>query len=200
MLNGWPECIDDLFSVSNVSYSCQLLVLSARVLRCSTLVLVALPHLHNVADIGHSLHLSILCLFHYFKIMFSFHQIYCLVIATHYPIFCKSKLLYNNQLAKGFTCGFRLDWADNVLNGGKTGLHFNAMRYDRDNIVCHIREISVLWMCVLLLRLPVGDNPYSKCSATLPVVRVVIIVIWIHWPPVLLWLWWWIQIEPCSWQ
>jgi hypothetical protein len=74
------------------------------------------------------------------------------------------------------------------LTGGKTGFHFDTMWYDRDNIVFHIRGIRELWVCVLLLTLPVGDNLYPKYTATLHVVRVVIIVIWIHRPSVLLWL------------
>jgi hypothetical protein len=70
---------------------------------------VALPHLRNVASIGNALHLPIRRLSHYFQIMFSFHPIYWLVIATHYPIIGKNKLLYNNQLAKHLTGGYHVD-------------------------------------------------------------------------------------------
>jgi len=44
----------------------------------------------------------------------------------------------------GLACGFWLPPADNILAKGITGLHSNAMRYDRDYVVHHIGEISVL--------------------------------------------------------
>ena len=47
--------------------------------------------------------------------------------------------------------------ANNILPKRKTGLHSDTMWYNREYVVSHIGEISVLWVCFLLLAQPVGD-------------------------------------------
>jgi len=77
-----------------------------------------------------------------------------------------------------------------------TDLHSNTMWYDREYILCHIEEISVLWVRFLLWTLPVGYVRYPQCIANRHWVGVVITEIWITLHPVF-----WcsrrrIQIEP----
>jgi len=54
MLEVWPGCFDDLFSIWNISYGCHLLLLGARFLQCSIWVLAARPHCPKVVYFDHS--------------------------------------------------------------------------------------------------------------------------------------------------
>jgi hypothetical protein len=58
------------------------------------------------------------------------------------------------------------------------------MSYDGEYVARHIGKISVLGVRFLLLMPPVGHIQYSKCSANLHWIRVVVIEIWINLPPV----------------
>jgi len=72
------------------------------------------------------------------------------------------------------------------------------MWYDRGSIPCHITEISVLWVCFIVLTPPVGDIWYTKLAAIFLLVRVVIITIQIILCSFLWTFRQWIEINPSS--
>jgi len=80
-LNIWPRCINDLFSIRNVSSGCHLLVLSAWFPLGSTEVLAALPHLQKVMDLGQSAQFTFLCFSLQLYVVFSFSRIQYRIIA-----------------------------------------------------------------------------------------------------------------------
>jgi hypothetical protein len=186
----------NLFLVRNVSYGGHLLVLSAWFILCSTSVLAALPHLHKVVNLGHSVQFPFLRLFLHFQVVFCFHCIQFGVSAWKNPVIGWRKLPYNDFFAKGLACGLWLPSADNISAKGKSGLHSDNMCCVREYVVCPIGEMGVLSMRVIRLSPPVGSVWYPKCSANLQWVRVVIIEIWIDLPPVIWCFRRQIQIEP----
>jgi len=73
------------------------------------------------------------------------------------------------------------------------------MRYDREDVMRHIGNISILWVCFLLSTPPVGYVQEPESTAYLHCVGVVINAIWIKLPPVLWCVGRRIQIQPgCS--
>jgi len=139
-------------------------------------------------------------LFLQFEVVFSVVDMQCCIISCQYSVNSLTKLPYCDLFPKGLACGFRLSPADNVSPKGNTGLHSNNMSYDREYVVCHIGEITLLWLCFLLLMPTIGDTRYAKFSANLHWVGVVIIKIGIDMSPVLWCFRRWIQIEPGSGQ
>jgi len=195
MLKEWPGWFDNLCSVQNASYSCHLLGLSVRFLLYSTYILAALPHLQQFIDFGHSVQFPFLHILLHVWVVFCVCCIQCGGIACQNPVISSSKLPYNDIFVKGFGCGFWLPPADNIPPKGITGLHSNTMWYDREYVACHIGEISVIWVCILLLAPAVGYIRYPKCTANCHQIAVVIIEIWINMPPILCSIRRWIQIE-----
>jgi len=74
------------------------------------------------------------------------------------------------------------------------------MWYNRGYIAWLTGEISVVWVCFLLLVPPPDEIRKPNCTASLNSVGVVIIKIWITIPLVLLWFSRWMQIETGSCQ
>jgi len=97
--------------------------------------------------------------------------------------------------AKGLLCWFWLPPAYNMSSNRKTQLHSDTLWYDRNYVLWHIIEIGVFWVLPLLLAPLVGYVLYPKCTANHHWVVVVIIEIWINWPPGLWCFKWWIQIK-----
>jgi len=114
------------------------------------------------------------------------------------PLFGSSMLPYNDFLAQGLTCGCWLPPAGIISPKGKTALHSDTMWYDRENDLCHIGDIGVLWVQFLQLSPPVSHVWYSQCTANLHWVTVVIIEIRITLPSVVWCFRQWIQIQPGS--
>jgi len=173
----WPGCFDNLFSVWNIFYDCQLVVLIARFLLYSMQVLAALPHLQTVMHHGHSIQFSIIRLSLRLQVIFWICSIQCWLITGQYTTIGRSKLPYDNVFGKGLACGIWRPLAYNIWPKGKTCLHSNNMWCDRYYLACHIGEISLLWVRVLLLSAPVGDIWYPEYTANLHSVGVVIITI-----------------------
>ena len=135
-------------------------------------------------------------LIHHFQVVLWVRHIQSWVMACQNPVRGSGKLPYNNFFDKGLACGFWLPPANNILPKGDTGLHSDTMRYDRKYVLCDIGEISVLWVCFLLLAPPVGYVRYTKCTTNLHLVVVVIFEIWLNWPTVVWYFRRQIQIEP----
>jgi hypothetical protein len=49
-----------------------------------------------------------------------------------------------NYFVKCLSCRFELPPSDHILRTGTTVLHSDTMMYDREYVVSHMREISVL--------------------------------------------------------
>jgi len=194
----WPGRIDDLFSIWTVSYGWHMNVLSPRFILCSTLILAGLPYLQNVVDLGHSVQFSILNPSLPFQLVCNICHNYCRVFASQYPVIGSTKLPYNDFFPKCLSCCFWLSAAENVSHKGSTTLHSDTIWYNREYIVCHIREIDVLYAHVFWLPQQFSDNGYRKCSAILHRAGVVIIKIRIKLLPVLWIFKWWIQMQPCG--
>jgi len=96
----------------------------------------------------------------------------------------------------GLACGFWLSPTKDISLEGKSGFQPDTMWYDREYAACHIGDIGVLWVRFILLPPPAGYVWDATCTANLHWVGVVVIQIWINWPPVLWILRRWIQIEP----
>jgi len=180
MLKELLGCFDNLFRVQNVSYSGHLLVLSAWFLLGSTYVLAALPHLQKVVNLGHSVQVPFLYLFLHFGEVFCVCGIPFCVSACQNTVIGSSELPYNDFFTKGLASGLWMPPANNILAKGKTGLHSDILCYDREFVVPHIGQISILWVRVLLLGPPIGYVRYPQCTANLQWVGVVIIEIWIN--------------------
>jgi len=102
MLNVWPACFDDLFSIGNVSNSCHLRVSGVWFLLYSTWVLVGLPHLWKVLDIGHTVQFLFHHLLFHFEVVFSFRCIQCCLIARQYSVIGSNQLPQYDICLKGF--------------------------------------------------------------------------------------------------
>jgi len=198
MMKIWPGCFNHLFSIWNVTYGCHLLAMSARSFLGRCYVLAALSQLQNVVDLGHTVQFSFLRLFLQFQVISIFCGIQWCTIFCEYSLIGSSNLSDYNFFQKCPANSIRLSPANHVSPKGKTGLHSDSMSYNRVYVVCHIGEIDVLWVHFILLAPPVSDIRWSKCTANLHWVGVVIIMIRINLPPVLWWLKRWIQIEPCG--
>jgi len=111
-----------------------------------------------------------------------------------------SKLAYCYLFTKGPTCGIWLPPANYISPQGNTDLHSDTMWYDRESIAFHSREISVLWVCFLLVVPPVRDILCLKCTSNLHRVGVVIIQNGIYWVQVIRRFRQWIQWETCGCQ
>jgi len=115
-------------------------------------------------DLGHSVQFPFLLLCLHFQGIFSFRSIQCWAIAQHYPVLGSSKLPYYDFFAKGLTWGFWLPTADNLSPKQRTGLLSDTVWYDTEYITCHIREMGVCWVHLLLLKQPVHRQ---KCKLTI---------------------------------
>jgi hypothetical protein len=151
MLQVCPVCINNLFSIQNVSNSCHLLVLSAWFPLGSTEVLAALPHLQTVVDHGHSVQLSFLSFSLQFYVVFSFGHIQHWIIACQYSVIRTGVPPQNDFFAMTLAYGFRLPSSDNIPRKGKTRHHSDTIRYDSEYVLCHIGELNVIWVCFYLL-------------------------------------------------
>jgi hypothetical protein len=92
-------------------------------------VLVDLPHLQTVVDVGHSVQFPFLCFSLQFYVVFSFSGIQYMIIARQYHIMGWSILPNDVILAKGLACGFGLPPSNNGWPKGKSGLHSNTVWY-----------------------------------------------------------------------
>jgi len=132
----------------------------------------------------------------HFRVVFSVHYLQCWDITHEYLIIGFSKLPYSQFFANGLACNCWLPPANNVLAKGKSGLHSDTMWYDKEYVACHIGQISVHSVRLLLVAPPVSYIQYPKCIATLHWGGVAIIVIWINLHPVLCCFRQWNQMEP----
>jgi len=112
-----------------------------------------------------------------------------------------AKYLTTAFLRNGLAFGFCMPPADNNQHTAKSSLHSTAMCCVREYIVCHIKEIGVLWVHFLLSAPPVPNIQYSKYTSNVHRICVVIITVWINLPPVLWWFRQWIQVvgSRCQW-
>jgi len=176
MFKVWPGCFYYLFCVRNVSYGGYLLVSSMRFLLHGTLVLSALPHLQKVLNPGQSVQFDFLCLIIHFRVIFCVRWIQFWISARQNPIVGCRKLPYTDFFAHGLGCGFWLPPADIISVKGTTGLNSGSMWYDREHVVRHIWEISVLQVRCLWLTPPIGYVWYPQCTGNLRWFGVEIIV------------------------
>jgi len=156
--------------------------------------LAALPHLHKVVDLGHSVQFSFLCFSLQLNVVFSFGHIQYRIVTCQFSIIGSYILPYNDYFGEDLAFGFRLPPSDNLSPKGNPRLHFENMWYDRKYVTCHIGQISVLWVYFLCLLPPVSNIGQPICTANLNGVGVVVIMIWINLPPILWRFMWWIQI------
>jgi len=132
MLKVWLGWFDNLFSIGNVSYGCDLLVLSERFLLCSTQVLAALPHLQKVMVLDHLLQILFLCLWFHLQVIFSFRHIQCCIIACLYLVIDCTKLPHYDYFLKGLAYGFRLPPVNNALRNRRTTFDSDSSQYAGD--------------------------------------------------------------------
>jgi len=122
--------------------------------------------------------------------------IQCKIIACQHQLIGARKLPCYESFVKGLVWGFWPPTADNISPKGNAGCHSNSIWYNGEYVVFHIGEMSVHWVCFLLLAPPGGDVSDPRGTANLHWVGVVILEIWINLPPVLWCFRWCIQIEP----
>jgi len=113
---------------------------------------------------------------------FGIFFIWCQVISWYNPDTVPCKLICNYFFVMCHACGCWLHRADNFWPKGKDGLQCHNMRHEREYAVCHIGMIGVPSVCLLLLSSPVGNIWYSKSTANLHRVGMIIIEIWINLP------------------